>query len=307
MDPLTQAIRLLRPKALTWKEAECVGDWALGFPSSAGIAFCLIAEGDCRLQLADRPPILLCEGEFLLLTAPAAWTLSHGEFTEVIDGRIGREGLDRLKTRVGERADGAAITRLMGGQVSIDGANGGLLAGLPSMVHIQGDHPGADRLRRILALIDEEAFSDRPGRSLILERLLEVVIVEAIRHRPEKDVEARKGLLAGLADPAIAAALRAIHSDVQRNWTVEQLAAVAGASRSVFAARFARTVGLPPIDYLLNWRMALAKDTLRDGRSSLSEVAFQCGYQSASAFSTAFRRIVGCAPARYAAAQRAAA
>ena len=307
MDPLTQTMDLLRPKALTWKEAECRGDWALGFPSNMGMAFCLIAEGNCRLQLADYEPIHLREGEFLLLTAPPAWTLSNGEPKAIIDGRIGHTGLDRLKTRIGEREDGAPVTRLVGGHFVIESANGGLLAGLPPVIRICGDHPWADRLRRVLALIDDEAFSDRPGRSLVLERLLEVMLVEALRHPSAFQIETPKGFLAGLSDPVVAAALSAIHGDVQRNWTVEQLAATAGASRSAFAARFTRIVGLPPIDYLLNWRMALARDALQSGRGSLSDVAFQCGYQSASAFSTAFRRVVGCAPARYAAAQRAAA
>jgi len=107
-------------------------------------------------------------------------------------------------------------------------------------------------------------------------------------------------MLAGLRDPQIAPALRVLHADIRRPWTVADLAAAAGASRSVFAERFARVVGASPIDYLLHWRMALAKDGLRAGRR-LADVAFASGYNSASAFSTAFSRTVGCPPARYAA------
>jgi AraC-like DNA-binding protein len=83
-------------------------------------------------------------------------------------------------------------------------------------------------------------------------------------------------------------------------WTIARLAAVAGMSRSVFAERFSRTVGRPPIDYLLRWRMAVAKDALRARDRRLAEIAFACGYESVSAFSTAFTRTVGCPPSRYA-------
>jgi AraC-like DNA-binding protein len=151
----------------------------------------------------------------------------------------------------------------------------------------------------VLDLIDEESAADRPGRDLVLARLLEVMLVEAIRHDAAGVAEAGQGLVAGLRDPQIAQALRALHADIRRPWTVAALAEVAGVSRSVFAERFARVVGAPPIDYLLHWRMALAKDGLRAGRR-LAEVAFAIGYTSASAFSTAFSRTVGCPPGRYA-------
>ncbi len=300
MDPLTQTIQLLRPQALTWKEAACAGDWALRFPSIAGVAFSLIATGGCRLQLAGREPIQLGEGDFILLTAPPVWTLSDGEPVEPIDGRIGHLGLTRLRASIGQEG-GAISTRLLGGHFSFERANSGLLASLlPPIVHIRSADAGSGRLKGVLDLIGDESFSDRPGRGLVIERLLEVVLVEAIRQGRDGTGGTRLGLLAGLADPQIAAALQAMHGNVRHAWTVAQLAVAAGMSRSVFAGRFNLIVGTPPIDYLLNWRMALAKDALRRGGDRLSEVAFDCGYQSASAFSTAFRRTVGCSPARYA-------
>jgi AraC-like DNA-binding protein len=124
------------------------------------------------------------------------------------------------------------------------------------------------------------------------------MLVEAIRHGSGGVGEVRQGLLAGLGDQN-SAALRALHTDIKRAWTVAQLADVAGTSRSVFAERFNRIVGMPPMDYLKHWRMALAKDALRSRDGCLAEIAFACGYQSASAFSTAFTRVVGCSPAQY--------
>ena len=108
------------------------------------------------------------------------------------------------------------------------------------------------------------------------------------------------GVLGGLADPQLSRALAFIHADVGRGWTVGELARHAGMSRSVFARRFSEAVGAAPVEYLLDWRMALAKDALRHGRGTLDEIAASIGYRSASAFSTAFSQKVGCPPSSYA-------
>jgi AraC-like DNA-binding protein len=91
-----------------------------------------------------------------------------------------------------------------------------------------------------------------------------------------------------------------MHKDVARGWTVASLSALCGVSRSTFATRFREIVGVGPIDYLLRWRMALAKDELRLARSTIAEIGFAIGFQSASAFSTAFSRSVGCSPKDFA-------
>jgi len=302
MDPLSQTLDLLRPQGFTWKEAEAAGDWAIRFPKTTGVSFSLIAAGACRLELPGQPARRLSQGDFILLAAPPAWVLANGAPSDCIDFERTPDHGDRLKGFLGQRGAGP-ITRTVGGHFHFDPVNIDLLTGLlPPVVQIASGEPGAARLRSVLDLIDEESAADRAGRALVLGRLLEVMLVEAIRHGAAGAAQARPGLAAGLRDPQIAPALRALHADIGRPWTVGELAAVAGASRSVFAARFARVVGAPPIDYLLRWRMALAKDGLRAGRR-LADVAFACGYSSASAFSTAFSRTVGCPPARYAADQ----
>ena len=149
-------------------------------------------------------------------------------------------------------------------------------------------------------MIGEEADTDRPGRDLILEHLVQALLVEALRFRPASVARQSQGLLAGLCDPALARALRDIHVDVARRWTVAELARTAYMSRAVFAERFAQKVGMPPMQYLLEWRMAIAKDMLRRDGPPLAEVAERVGYQSASAFSTAFRRLTGCSPGVFA-------
>jgi AraC-like DNA-binding protein len=170
---------------------------------------------------------------------------------------------------------------------------------LPSAVLIRNGQAGAERLRRVAELIGDEATSDRVARDPILERLVGVVLLEALRSSPHFAARSRPGLIAGLSDPALARPLRGIHTDLARRWTVAELARAAGMSRAVFSARFARTVGMPPMQYLNELRMAVARDLLRRERPPLAELAERIGYQSASAFSTAFARSVGCSPSEF--------
>jgi transcriptional regulator GlxA family with amidase domain len=136
----------------------------------------------------------------------------------------------------------------------------------------------------------------------VLTRLVEVLLIEALRSTSGDD--APSGLLRGLADERLAPAIRHMHGQLSRSWTVAQLAKTAALSRSTFFERFTRTVGLPPMEYLLAWRMAVARDLLRRHDLGIAEVAERVGYGSASTFSTAFSRHVGQPPSRYARADR---
>jgi AraC-like DNA-binding protein len=208
--------------------------------------------------------------------------------------------------RYGE-PDEPADFRMLGGSFQIESANAPLLVALlPRMIHIRAAVSDTTRISRLVDLIIDECGAERPGGAMILDRLLEILLVEALRGEAIGDA-VLPGLLAGMHDPALARALRAIHGDVRAGWTVAGLARVAGLSRSAFAARFMTTMGCAPIEYLARWRMALAKDALGRGGVSLDRLAAQTGYESASAFSTAFRRHVGCAPGGFARARLSAA
>jgi transcriptional regulator GlxA family with amidase domain len=165
---------------------------------------------------------------------------------------------------------------------------------LPAVVHVRG----VERLSILVRLVGEEANERRPGRDLVLTRLVEVLLIEALRATPAED--APPGLLHGLADARLAPAIRQMHAHLARSWTVAQLARAAALSRSAFFERFTRIVGLAPMEYLVAWRMAVAKDLLRRHDVGLAEVAERVGYGSASTFSTAFSRHVGRPPGRYA-------
>ena len=193
------------------------------------------------------------------------------------------------------RRDGPPDVRLFGGYFVFDSPDAALLVSLlPRMIHIRG----VPRLSALVRLVGEEASVERTGRDLILTRLVELLLIEALRSVEGKT--APSGLLRGLADARVSAALREIHADPERSWTVKDLAGGAGMSRSAFFDRFTRKVGLRPMEYLLAWRMAVAKELLRSRTIALDEVARRVGYGSASTFSIAFSRHVGQPPGRYA-------
>jgi AraC-like DNA-binding protein len=176
---------------------------------------------------------------------------------------------------------------------------------LPEMIHIRSVEGDTGRLARLVDLIMEECAANRPGRDPILERFLEVMLVECMRWPGIARDSLPAGLLAGMRDPALARALRTMHSDIRAGWTVAELGKMAGMSRSAFAARFSETLGCAPMEYLSRWRITLAQDALSRGGVPLRRLAAHIGYESASAFSTAFRRRIGCSPGAFARSLRA--
>ena len=185
--------------------------------------------------------------------------------------------------------------RMLGGYFAFDSPDAALMVSLlPAVLHVRG----IGRLPLLVQLVREESTAQRPGRELVLGRLIEVLLIEALRGAPTEG--APPGLLRALADTRLAAAMRHMHGEPARAWTVVELAKKAALSRSAFFERFSRAVGQSPMEYLLAWRMAIAKDLLSRGNVALVEVAERVGYSSASTFSTAFSRHVGQAPGRYA-------
>jgi AraC-like DNA-binding protein len=292
-DPLSDVIQLLRPRAVFSKEISGAGRWAVRYTEFGQPGFCAVTEGHCRLAVDGEAPVVLEEGDFVLLPATPAFTMSGLEPAPPlrIDPKTAPPP-DR-EIRYG-RPDGPPDVRQFGGYFSFGSPDAGLLVSLlPRMIHIRG----IPRLTQLVRLVGEEAAREDIGRDLILERLMEILLIEALRAAPAK--EAQPGLLRGLGDLRIAAALRSMHGDVERSWTVPDLACEAGMSRSAFFDRFVRTVGVRPMEYLLAWRMAVAKNLLRSGGTTLDEVARRIGYGSASTFSTAFSRHVGLPPGRF--------
>lgn len=296
-DPLSHIIELLRPQAVEPKLISGAGTWAVRYEQHEHSGFTLVLEGSCFLVIDGmRSPFELQAGDFFLLPRTLGFTMSshlgiRPKLASTSPVRHQRHG----------QASETVNLRMLGGYFQFDRANVQLLVGLlPPVVHVRSQEMGATRLRSLAELIADEASSDRPGRDTIVERLVEVLLLEALRFRTKTAPAQERGLLTGLSDPMLAKPLQGMHVDIARSWTVAELARLAGMSRAAFAERFNRKVGLPPMQYLQEWRIAVAKDLLRGERPPLTEVAERIGYQSASAFSTAFTRIAGCPPSEYA-------
>lgn len=295
-DPLEAIIPLLRPQVVLSKVVSGAGDWSVRKPRYADPSFCLMIEGSCWLHPDGIDPLELHQGDFLLLPATPSFVMASEPTIEPVDVELYPTGDAHYGS-----PDGPSPMRMLGGYFRFDRANAALLVKLlPPTVLVRRGEPGSARLSRIVDLITEEAVAQHPCRDVILERLVEVLLIESCRFRTERPAAGEHGLIAGLSDPGLAGALREIHADVAQPWTVEKLARAANMSRAVFAERFTRIIGMPPMQYVLEWRVALAKDMLRDERPSLAEVADRVGYQSASAFTTAFTRVNGCSPREYA-------
>jgi AraC-like DNA-binding protein len=299
-DPLAQVIALLKPRTVLSKGISGAGRWGVRYSAFGQPSFCVVLEGSCRLAVDRQKPITLEAGDFVLMPATPGFTLSGFEPATPVSMDPNVAAAATADIRHGTR-HGPPDVRLLGGWFEFHSPDAALLVSLlPALMHVRG----VERLAVLVRLVGAESSEQRSGRDLVLSRLVEVLLIEALRSSSGDD--APPGLLRGLADARIARAMRHMHDNPARAWTVAQLATKSALSRSAFYERFTRTVGLPPMEYLLAWRMALAKDLLRNQALGIAEVAERVGYGSASTFSTAFSRHVGQPPGRFAARRMAA-
>ncbi|HLT38173.1 MAG TPA: AraC family transcriptional regulator, partial [Enhygromyxa sp.] len=288
-DPLSEVIALLQPRAVFSKGISGAGRWGVRYSEFGQPSFCAVLEGCCRLAVDGQSAVTLEVGDFVLLPATPGFTLSGFESVtpERIDPKV--TASPKGEVRHGTRG-GRPDVRLLGGYFVLDSPDAALMVSLlPAVVHVRG----VERLSTLVRLVGDESKEQRSGRDLVLARLVEVLLIETLRSTSS---DAPPGLLRGLSDPRVAPAIRQMHRHLARSWTVAELAKTAALSRSAFFDRFSQTVGLRPMEYLLAWRMAVARDLLRHHDLSIAEVAERVGYGSASTFSTAFSRHVGQPP-----------
>ncbi len=294
IDPLAQIVTLLQPTAPFSKRATGAGRWRVRRTEVGRPFYCAVLEGECRLEADQHDEIVLKKGDFVLIPSAYNFTMSSrcpAGAEHIVDAPVMlADGEHRLGN-----PDIPADACLLVGYCVFGSPDAALLASLlPTLVHAQG----VNRLATLMQLVSDEARAQRPAREVVLERLLEVLLIEVLRSGGKTD--SSPGLLRGLTDERLAAAIRRMHERPDRPWTVAQLANEALLSRSAFYERFRRVVGMAPMEYLLAWRMALAKDLLRREQARIADVAERVGYSSASTFSVAFSRHVGVPPARYA-------
>lgn len=296
-DPIVDAIGLLRPHAVVEAGLHAAGPWAVRFDPFPHVKLGIVVRGECWLALEGHEPVLLRGGDFYLLGNPPPYVLAGALTATPRDAKSLWAGAANGAVRIGPETE--QDTYLCGGHFSFDDTNAPLLLDvLPPLVHVRAADPRGRLLAHLSELLVSEIETTAVGSSLVLDHLAQILFVHMLRAHAHQ-AGRPTGWLGALSDDGIGAALRAMHADMAHRWTVRELAEISHMSRSAFAASFTGKVGTAPLDYLIEWRMSLARDALRRGTRSISELASATGYRSDSAFSTAFRRVVGSSPHQF--------
>ena len=295
-DPLSEILSLLKPRSYMVGGFTCGGDWSIQFPLHQGLKCYTVASGKCWMAVEGVDPLLLTAGDCFLLPLGRPFRMASSLDLPPVDYRAYFPGPLKGAVRL---VNGGGDFLCLGGFFSLAGSHAQvLLEGLPPIVHLRSE---ADRqaLRWAVERLGQELREPRPGGVLVAEHLIHMMLVQAFRLHLSDEEPGRVGWLFALSDKQMSVAITAMHEDPAQRWTVQDLAARAGMSRSGFAARFKETVGVSPMEYLTRWRMLLAGDRLENSREPVSAIALSLGYESESAFSTAFKRVMGCSPRRY--------
>lgn len=296
MDPLSDVLSILKPRSYMFRGLDMAGPWSLRFPAIDGIRCYALLRGECWLIVdgADEP-VHLAAGDCVLLTRKQTFCLASDHGVTPLDavGVVTQARQGGIAT-----INGGGEFSGIGGFFMFDGKHAGvLLALLPPIVHIRKESDRA-ALRGSMEMMMRELREPQPGGSLVAQHLGHLMLVLALRLHLAEGTGV--GWLFALADKQIGAAISAMHSGPAQRWDVHSLAQRACMSRSSFAQKFRATVGEPPMEYLLRWRMMLAADKLVNSGDSIAVIAYAVGYESDSAFSAAFRRVMGCSPRQYA-------
>jgi AraC-like DNA-binding protein len=309
MDPLSDVLSLLKPHTYVAGGFDLGGKISIQFGRHDGIKCYAVVSGQMWLVVEGVPdPVRLIAGDCFLLPHGRPFCLTTDLSSPPVDYR---SLLNPATLRTNGRltiVNGGGECCFVGGHFAFSGNHARILLDLlPPIAHIRKESDKA-AMRWSLDQMRQELCDERPGGFLVAQHLAHMMLVQALRlylaDGPQSGVQPGSqnnvGWLYALADAQIGAAIQAMHSSLARHWTLEELAAEAGMSRSAFAQRFKATVGQSPMDYLAGWRMLVASDRLANTRDSIAEIALSLGYESESAFGTAFKRVMGCSPRQYA-------
>lgn len=298
MDPLSDVLSLLKPRTYVSSGVEAGGDWAVQFGNQHGMIKCYaIISGACWLTVEGvSEPARLQEGDCFVLPAGRPFRLASGldvpaVRAETIFPPARRGGVVSI--------NGGGDLFLAGSRFAVSGDHAGmLLSSLPPIVHLRQTSEQA-ALRWAVERMMEELREQRPGGALVAQHLAHMMLLQALRLHLAEQNGGGIGWFFALRDKQLSAALAAIHGDPAYRWTLQELAERAFMSRSSFALKFKETVGETPMEYLTRWRMLLAVDRLSNSGEPISTIAVSLGYESESAFSTAFKRVMGSSPRHY--------
>jgi AraC-like DNA-binding protein len=279
--------------------------WAMSIRDEAPLTVMAVLDGHMWVDVGDEP-VLLRPGDISIVKGPEHCRLADDPATPTTiivlpdqqclatDGRsLINEMMLGVRTW-GTNPDGE--TQLLTGIYNFDSdVSRRLLAAIPRHIYLGADEWDSP----LVDLLATEVSKDVPGQEVILDRLLDLLLISAVRAWFERHEREAPGWFTAEGDASIGATLKLIHADPTRSWTVEALAREAGMSRAAYARRFTQIVGEPPMTYLTAWRLTLAADLLRDPGESVGSVAERVGYATPYAFSTAFKRVRGVSPRQY--------
>lgn len=300
-DVLAEVLDSMRLSTLMYGRFELYAPWGIRFPACPGAHIVVLARGSARLEVDGVDGALaLSAGDLALLPHGGGHTLRDAEGSPLHllgEGECQRTWGGAAPIRLG--GDGAR-TALVAGSFRLGAApRTPLFEGLPRVIHLTADEPmTSPTLASAVQLLIAESASSRPGATVVMSRLADILLVQALRTHIAAS-QCREHGLCAIADPQIGKALSLLHERPAEPWTVESLATAVALSRSGFAARFSALVGEPPLEYLARWRMTKAAQFLRESELSLGEVAAAVGYQSEASFNRAFKRWGGSAPGAY--------
>ncbi len=266
------------------------------FPHPITSSFFIAARGMCWLSIDSDEPIRFSEGDTLLLTRSRGFSLASDPAVPTLDAATlyGNDGNLTPHLGTGE------TFFLLGGHVRLDSAGGKLLINnLPPVIHVRGGSTEADAIRWLVDQLVEEHGSNRPGSQFALTQFAQLIFLNILRAYLASVDTMTSGRLRAISDSRIGPAIRLMHADPARAWHLTELAKACAMSRTVFASYFKTVAGVAPLTYLMQWRMHLAERALRESNAPLSEVSDMLGYSSESAFSVAFKRVMGKTPKRY--------
>ena len=296
MDVLTDLLQRSRARGAAFSHTTAHGEWGVRFEPGSRVSLHAIIVGEAHLW-ADTPgeALRLVSGDIALVRESLPHQMAHlpgascGPFNDVAADASGR----------GRELPGTGVpTVFFCGAYDFAGdLCRPVLESLPSIFRLQ-PIPG-DTLRATMDLLGREIPRDEPGQQALLERLLDVALVQILRSHFTKMHESAPPWFQASRDRHVGEALRAMHGEPERRWTVADLAAEAGLSRSAFARRFSGMLGSGPLAYLGEWRMALARERLRETDDRLAPIAASLGYGSEFAFAAAFKRHHGVAPGQW--------
>jgi len=280
--------------------------WSMRIADEAPLCLIAITRGEAWLLPEDGEPLRLGRGDVAVIRGPDTYVLADHAGTDpqvvILPGQrcVTPDGQDvELISYMGVRTWGnspVGSTVMLSGTYELEGeVSRRLLRALPSLLVLPGDSWESP----LPGLLADEIVKDDPGQEAVLDRLLDLLLIAVLRAwfaRP--DAQAPRWYRA-YSDPVVGKALRLIHDDPAHRWTIAELAAEAGVSRAAFARRFTELVGEPPMTFLTDWRLSLAADLLLEPGATIGSVAYEVGYATPFALSTAFKRVRGVSPRQH--------